>query len=48
MTVHVICEPCVGVKDRSCVDVCPADCIYEGPKEGFPDMLFIHPVECIG
>ena len=44
---YVICEPCIGVKDKSCVEICPVDCIYEGPKEGFPDMLFIHPDECI-
>jgi NAD-dependent dihydropyrimidine dehydrogenase PreA subunit len=24
----VITEPCIDVKDRSCVDVCPVDCIY--------------------
>jgi len=30
------------VKDRSCVDVCPVDCIYEGE-----DQLYIHPDECI-
>src|SRR3981189_3732266 len=39
---YVIAEPCISVKDRSCVDVCPVDCIYEGP-----DMLYIHPDECI-
>jgi NAD-dependent dihydropyrimidine dehydrogenase PreA subunit len=39
---YVIVEPCVGVKDRGCVDVCPVDCIYEGP-----DQLYIHPEECI-
>ena len=39
---YVIAEPCINTKDRSCVDVCPVDCIYEGP-----DMLFIHPDECI-
>jgi len=27
---YVIAEPCINVKDRSCVDVCPVDCIYEG------------------
>src|SRR5437762_1698205 len=42
-----LCEPCVGVKDKACVEICPVDCIYEGDKEGFPDMLFIHPDECI-
>jgi len=44
---HVICEPCVGVKDRACVEICPVSCIYEGAREGFPDMLFINPEECI-
>src|SRR2546428_968563 len=39
---YIIAEPCINVKDRSCVDVCPVDCIYEGP-----DMLYIHPDECI-
>lgn len=44
---YIICEPCVGVKDKACVEICPVDCIYEGAKEGYPDMLFIHPDECI-
>ena len=39
---YVITEACISVKDKSCVDVCPVDCIYEGP-----DQLFIHPDECI-
>ncbi len=39
---HVICEPCIGVKDKACVDVCPVDCIHEGE-----DQLFIDPEECI-
>src|SRR5574341_2433102 len=39
---YVIAEPCINVKDRSCVDVCPVDCIYEDEK-----MLYIHPDECI-
>jgi len=32
---YVIAEPCVGVCDTACVDVCPVDCIH-GPndKEG--------------
>lgn len=29
---YVITEPCIGVKDRSCVTVCPVDCIYELPE----------------
>ena len=39
---YIIAEPCINVKDRGCVDVCPVDCIYEGP-----DQLYIHPDECI-
>lgn len=39
---HVITEPCIGVKDRSCQEVCPVECIYDGG-----DQLYIHPDECI-
>jgi len=39
---YVITEPCIGVKDKSCLEACPVDCIHEGD-----DMLFIDPVECI-
>ena len=39
---YIIAEPCINLKDRSCVDVCPVDCIYEGE-----DMLYIQPDECI-
>ncbi|MFI5206551.1 MAG: ferredoxin [Gemmatimonadales bacterium] len=39
---YIIAQPCIGVKDRGCVDVCPVDCIYEDEK-----MLYIHPDECI-
>ncbi|MDE2125099.1 MAG: ferredoxin family protein [Armatimonadetes bacterium] len=47
---YVITEPCIGVKDRSCIDVCPVDCIHEGVHEvdgAKLDMLFIDPKECI-
>ncbi len=39
---HIICEPCIGVKDKSCVEVCPVECIYEAA-----DQFYIHPEECI-
>ena len=39
---YTIAEPCIDVKDRGCVDECPVDCIYEGPR-----MLYIHPDECV-
>ena len=38
----VITEPCIGVKDRSCVEVCPVDCIFDGG-----DQYFIDPAQCI-
>ncbi|MDQ3113626.1 MAG: ferredoxin, partial [Actinomycetota bacterium] len=27
---YVIAEPCVDVLDKSCIEECPVDCIYEG------------------
>ena len=30
---YVVTEPCVGTKDRSCVEVCPVDCFYDYPSE---------------
>lgn len=47
---YVITEPCIGVKDKSCVTVCPCDCIHEGivEKDGLRyDMLFVNPAVCI-
>ncbi len=41
---YVITEPCVGVKDASCVDVCPVECIHALPED---DMYYIDPDECI-
>ena len=42
---YVIAEPCIGTKDRSCVDVCPVDCIHD---DGDADrILYINPEECI-
>src|SRR5438309_4891806 len=39
---YVIAEPCIDIKDRSCIDVCPVDCIHETDR-----MLVIDPEECI-
>jgi len=47
---YVIAEPCIGVKDKSCVAVCPMDCIHEGTVtvDGVTyDQLFIDPAACI-
>ena len=42
---YVITEPCIGQKDRSCVDVCPVDCIHDDGDDDF--ILYIDPDECI-
>ena len=42
---YVIAEPCLGVKDKACVEVCPVDCIHS--DEDSPQ-LYINPDECIG
>ena len=39
---YVIAQPCVDVKDKSCREECPVDCIYEGSR-----MLYIQPDECV-
>ncbi|NEA68844.1 ferredoxin [Streptomyces sp. SID12488] len=39
---YVIAQPCVDVKDKACIDECPVDCIYEGPRK-----LYIQPDECV-
>ncbi len=47
---YVITEPCIGVKDTGCVDVCPVDCIHPHKSElgfGAALQLYIDPDECI-
>jgi NAD-dependent dihydropyrimidine dehydrogenase PreA subunit len=39
---YVIGEACIDIMDRSCIEECPVDCIYEGARK-----LYIHPLECI-
>ena len=41
---YVIAQPCIGVKDNSCVEVCPVDCIHSTDDA---DQYFINPDECI-
>jgi NAD-dependent dihydropyrimidine dehydrogenase PreA subunit len=41
---YIITEPCIGVKDSACVDVCPVDCIYTTDDT---DMFIINADECI-
>jgi ferredoxin len=47
---YVIAQNCVGVKNASCVQVCPVDCIHPLPGEpGYDDspQLYINPAECV-
>jgi NAD-dependent dihydropyrimidine dehydrogenase PreA subunit len=39
---YVIAQPCTDVMDRSCLEQCPVDCIYEGARS-----MYINPDECI-
>lgn len=39
---YTVAQPCIGTKDRACVEVCPVQCFYENE-----DQLLIHPQECI-
>lgn len=34
---YVITKPCIGTKDRSCVEVCPVDCFYNVKKKKYND-----------
>jgi NAD-dependent dihydropyrimidine dehydrogenase PreA subunit len=39
---YVIGSACVDVVDKSCVQDCPVDCIYEGHRA-----MYINPDECV-
>jgi NAD-dependent dihydropyrimidine dehydrogenase PreA subunit len=41
---HVIAQPCISVKDKACVDVCPVDCIKGDESD---PQLYIDPKDCI-
>jgi NAD-dependent dihydropyrimidine dehydrogenase PreA subunit len=43
---YVITQPCIDVKDKACVEVCPVDCIHPTDGEGV-SQLYIDPDECI-
>lgn len=45
---RVITEKCIGTKDRSCVSVCPVDCIHPTESEDSGEFqLYIDPDVCI-
>jgi NAD-dependent dihydropyrimidine dehydrogenase PreA subunit len=39
---YVIAAACIDVMDKSCIEECPVDCIYEGDRK-----LYVNPKECI-
>ena len=39
---YVIGAACIDTMDKSCMEECPVDCIYEGDRK-----LYIQPNECI-
>lgn len=39
---YVIGAQCVDILDKSCIEVCPVDCIYQGERK-----MYIQPDECI-
>jgi NAD-dependent dihydropyrimidine dehydrogenase PreA subunit len=40
----VITQACIDVKDKSCIEVCPVDCIYTDEADR---ICYVHPIECI-
>ena len=38
----VVTEACVDIKDKSCIQVCPVDCLFEGER-----MMYIDADQCI-
>ncbi|GBD02903.1 Ferredoxin 7Fe [bacterium HR19] len=47
---YIIAEPCIGVKDTACTEVCPVDCIHPKKDEAdfeVEEQLYIDPAECI-
>jgi NAD-dependent dihydropyrimidine dehydrogenase PreA subunit len=39
---YIITSSCIDIKDRSCIEECPVNCIFEGPT-----MSYINPEICI-
>ena len=40
----VITDACIDVKDQSCVEVCPVDCIHSTEQDR---ICYVHPTDCI-
>ena len=39
---YIVTGACIDVLDRSCIKVCPVDCIYEGGR-----MMYVNVDECV-
>jgi ferredoxin len=39
---YFVAGDCLDVLDKSCIEECPVDCIYEGERK-----MYINPKECI-
>ena len=39
---YVVTQACIDLLDKSCIEECPVDCIYEGNR-----MMYINPDECV-
>ncbi len=44
MGIYVITDPCIDVMDKSCIEVCPVDCIHTSEDDR---ICYIDPFECI-
>lgn len=51
---YTITDPCITVKDRACIDVCPVDCIHDdvhddgvAEDDSKDQILYVDPDECI-
>ncbi|MGH2441619.1 MAG: 4Fe-4S dicluster domain-containing protein [Chloroflexota bacterium] len=42
----VVTQPCILEKNKSCVEVCPVECIYTG-SDDLDRMVYINRDECI-
>lgn len=42
---YVVTEPCIGTKDRSCVEVCPVDCFFNHSSKELNEKLGKEPTK---
>lgn len=42
---YVVAAPCIGTKDKSCVEVCPVDCFYDYKRQELNDKAGKEPAQ---